>query len=190
MGYSFSNGNGVTGAIYCNSANGGSIPERALGALASEDHVGAFGVELVNSIGSTISQVTINYVGEFWRRSTVDQEVLTFGFAVGAPGSTNYLTGVATGVAALNLIGPAPGANQFLNGNVDPNRATFSATFNVSVPVGQSLYLRWQDMDNPGNDADLAVDDFQLTAVTVPEPASFALLLTAIAGIGGVRRRS
>ena len=192
MNYSVNDGASNSGAIYSYGATAST--ERALGSVASGTNIGAVGVELNNQIGAAITQVTISYTGEFWRSSTTTQNVLTFGYSIGASGSATYLSDAATSVAALNLVGPASvAANGALNGNVAPNRAAFMATFDVAVPSGQSLYLRWQDTNDGGNDAGLAIDNFQLTAtaVSVPEPSALVACALGLIGlsISGLRRR-
>jgi hypothetical protein len=191
MNFTVDNGGANSGAIYSYGSTGSG--ERALGALASGSNSAAVGVELVNNTGFAITEVSIRYLGEFWRSSTSTQNVLTFAYLAGASGSTTYLTDVAAlPFASLNLVGPAPvAANGALDGNLPANQATFSGTIPVSVPVGQSLYLRWQDFNDIGNDAGLAIDNFELTAKVVPEPATLTLLsLVGLAVVGGLRRRS
>jgi hypothetical protein len=162
--------------------------ERALGSLASTTGIAAFGVEIVNNTGATRQTAEISYVGEFWRSSTGARNTLTFGYSVGPSGSTNYLTGAATGLASLDLVGPAPAAfSAPLNGDLPANQSARSGTLtNLNWQVGQSLYLRWQDVNDTGNDAGLAVDNFQ---IAIPEPATAALMLLAGLGFVGCTRR-
>ncbi len=191
MNFTVDNGGANSGAIYSYGSTGSG--ERALGALASGSNAAAVGVELVNNTGKAITEVSVRYLGEFWRSSTSTQNVLTFAYLAGTSGSTTYLTdAAATGFASLDLIGPAPvAANGALDGNLLANQATFSGTIPVAVPQGQSLYLRWSDFNDVGNDAGLAIDDFELTATVVPEPATLTLLgLVGLTVAGGLRRRS
>ena len=74
-----------------------------------------------------------------------------------------------------------------LNGNLPANQSLRSGTLtNLNWQVGESLYLRFHDVNNSGNDAGLAVDSFQLN---IPEPASVALMLLASLGCSGCLRR-
>src|SRR5262249_11986786 len=154
-----------SGGIYSFGATGD--VDRALGALASASNSAGFGVELVNNTTTTFTDVQIAYIGEYWRSSTSQQNTLNFGDFLGASGSTNYLS-TSTGVgeaASLNLVGPAPvTTNGALNGNDPANQSIVNGTIsNLIWAPGTSLYIRWQDNDNTGNDAGLGVDNFTLT---------------------------
>jgi hypothetical protein len=192
MNFVVDNGIGTGGGLYSfgSTPNGSAAPdlERALGAVASTTNIAAFGVEIINNTGATRHTADISYTGEFWRSSTSASNTLTFGYSVGPAGSTNYLTGAATGLASLNLVGPAPvAANGPLNGDLAGNQSLRSGTLtNLNWQVGQSLYLRWHDVNNSGNDAGLAVDNFRLA---IPEPTSVALMLLAGLGCVGCVRR-
>jgi hypothetical protein len=191
MNFTVDTGAANSGAIYSYGSAGSG--ERALGTVASGSNTAAVGVELVNNIGQAITSVSIGYLGEFWRSSTTSQNLLTFAYAVGPSGSATYLTDLAAlPFPLLTLVGPLPvTTNGALDGNLPANQAAFSGTIPVVVPQGQSLYLRWQDFNDIGNDAGLAIDNFELTATVVPEPATLTLLgLVGLAVAGGLRRRS
>lgn len=194
MNFSADNGSANAGALYSYGATG--VTERALGSIASGSNVPAFGVEIVNNTGNSLASVSISYVGEFWRSSTSTQNVLSFGYGVsgGAASSSNYLTAASdmNAVAGLNLVGPAPVAtNGLLDGNAAANQASVAATITFAAPLapGQSLFLRWQDFNDLGNDAALAVDNFSLTATATPEPATLSLLVLSVVGMFMRRQR-
>jgi hypothetical protein len=54
---------------------------------------------------------------------------------------------------------------------------------------GETLWLRWVDLNNTGNDHGLAIDDFRLSVTAIPEPGTTALLLAGLAAVGLVARR-
>jgi hypothetical protein len=192
MNFIVDNGNSASAGLisYGSTAHGAPAPdpERALGALAFTTNITAFGVEIVNNTGATRQTADISYIGEFWRSSTSAQNTLTFGYSVGPSGSANYLTGSASGLASLNLVGPGPAVlSGALNGNLPINQTLRSGTLtNLDWQVGESLYLRWQDVNNSGNDAGLAIDSFELS---IPEPTSAVLMLLAGLAYGGCLRR-
>lgn len=165
-------------------------PERALGAVASGSNTAAFGVEIVNNTGGLIDSITISATTEFWRSSTTTQNVLTFGWGQtgGGAASADYLThvGAATALAGLNVVGPAAVAvNGLLDGNLAVNQGSIAGTIVTNLPHGSSLFIRWSDLNDVGNDAGLAIDNLNIEVT--PEPTTLALL-----GLGAVallRRR-
>ncbi|CAN0373206.1 unnamed protein product, partial [Ectocarpus sp. 4 AP-2014] len=81
------------------------------------------------------------------------------------------------------------------SGAVDGNSATFSeellASFDVDVPVGGYLALRWYDGDQSGFDYGMAIDDLTVTFAAIPEPTAVlfgGLLTTALCATLGRRR--
>ena len=167
------NGSLSSGALYnYGSTNSPANVDRSLGGLSSGTMVPGFGALVQNNTGSTINSIVINLTGKFWRSSTSVQNVLTFGYGL-VDGSTfnnlNFLS--APGASALpsaNVVGPAPVvSNGSLDGN-DPANQTLIT--NVAIPVqllpGETMFFRWQDSNNTGNDAGLAIDNLSLTAST------------------------
>ena len=167
------NGSLSSGALYnYGSTNSPANVDRSLGGLSSGTMVPGFGALVQNNTGSTINSIIINLTGKFWRSSTSVQNVLTFGYGL-VDGSTfnnlNFLS--APGASALpsaNVVGPAPVvSNGSLDGN-DPANQTLIT--NVAIPVqllpGETMFFRWQDSNNTGNDAGLAIDNLSLTAST------------------------
>lgn len=182
-------GGGSSGGIY-SYGNAAGNSERALGTLASGSNTPAFGVEIVNNLSVPQFALAISFTQENWRSSTSQLNTVNAQWAVGSPAitSANYLTAAGfTDVDALDLVGPAPVAspNGSLDGNDPLNQAARSAVIEIpgGIPAGGSFFLRFQDFDNTGSDAGLAIDNFRV----VPEPAT----LTALAAVGlmGLRRR-
>lgn len=162
-------GGGQSGAIY--SYGSANSTERALGTLASGSNVFALGAEFLNSSSGTITSITITYTGEYWRGSsnaTAPVNALTFGygFSGGSANSSNYLSNSSLlPNTTLNLVGPASLASaSALNGNAAGNRTTYIATISgLNWSSNSSLYIRWSDVNDTGNDAGLAVDDFSIS---------------------------
>lgn len=185
-----SDGSANSGAIY--SYGNGTDSERALGSLASGTNIPAIGVEIRNDSGAAWSSITIRFTQENWRSSTSTRNVIAASYALSTTSGVNagnYLsvTDGFTPVTNLDLVGPDPVAsNGALNGNDAANQALRTATITFSTPVanGGSVFLRWQDVNDAGNDAGLALDN--LTATAVPEPAS---LLALAAGAAALLRR-
>lgn len=173
----------------------GDDADRALGLLASGTNIMSIGTSFTNDTGSTLTEVTISFTTEVWRSSTTTQNVLTFAYGLsgGTATATNFLTDTSlTSLAALNVVGQTPvTTNGGQNGNL--NQTAVSAVITgLNWTPGSTLFIRWSDLNDAGNDAGLAIDNFGMTAV-IPEPSTYA----AIAGVLGLgaaviarRRRS
>lgn len=178
-------GSGNSGLIY--SYGTGTEADRALGMLASGTNVFAFGALFQNSAGITLDTISLSFIAEFWRSSTSTQNILTFGYGI-VDGTTittsNFLTtGSALTQSSLNITGPNPvTSNSALDGNLASNQATFTdiTITGLIVAPGQTFFIRWQDTNDTGNDAGLAIDNLSLSATAVPEPTTWALLTSAL----------
>ncbi|MBX3115386.1 MAG: PEP-CTERM sorting domain-containing protein [Fimbriimonadaceae bacterium] len=193
MNFAANDGGSNSGAMY--SYGSGTDSDRALGMLASGSNWGAFGFELVNNSGSALTSVSLRFTAEFWRSSTSVQNVLaaTVGVSGGSANSSNFLTdGSMVAFSAFDIVGPAPVAsNGALDGNLAANQASVIGTFTFNTPLanGDSFFVSWNDVNDAGNDAGLAIDNLTITATTdaVPEPATMAVL--AAAGLAAAARR-
>lgn len=170
-------GSGNSGAVY--NYGSSNSTDRALGLLASGTNAFAIGTAFTNTSGQTITSITIRYTGEYWRSSTAQQNTLTFAYGITSGSSattatlSNYLTNnTLLPLAGLDLVGPGPvSSNGPLNGNVVPNRKKFSLLIdNISWAPNATLFIRWTDIDNGGNDAGLAVDDFSIVQGVYTDP--------------------
>ncbi len=153
-------GTGTSGSVY--SYGAASAGDRALGTLSSGTTVPRFGVVLTNSTGLPITEFTLSYTGEQWRRGSAAANKLTFEYAVGGTDINN-----GTFVAAPSLDFTAPnntGTNTALVGNAPGNFAAVNATVTgLAWAPGQTLVLRWTDVDDSGSDDGLAVDDLSFS---------------------------
>ncbi|MCX6946357.1 MAG: IPT/TIG domain-containing protein, partial [Verrucomicrobia bacterium] len=157
-----------TGTLY--SFGNANDTNRALGTIATGTTTMAFGALIKNDTGGTITNVKVSFTAEFWRSSTASSNnVLTFGYGtINGTNSTekNFLTTTgATPFTALNITGPAPvTSNGSLDGNSPANQVAYS---NVALPlelgVGKTAFLRWQDLNDGGDDAGIGMDNFTLS---------------------------
>jgi hypothetical protein len=168
-------GNGTNAAVYNYGNTGGA--DRSLGGLANNSTAPAYGALISNSTASTLNSVVINLTGKFWRSSSSVQNFLSFAYGEvdgTVVNNINFLTATNTNnvfrLPAANIFGPSPvptNAVGPLDGNNITNQVQIS---NVAIPVdlapGETMFIRWQDFDNSGFDAGLAIDDVSLTAST------------------------
>ena len=156
-----------TGTLY--SFGNANDANRALGTIATGTTTMAFGALIKNNMRGTITNVKVSFTAEFWRSSTVTSNVLTFGYGTingTSSTETNFLTTTgATPLNALNITGPAPVAsNGSLDGSSPANQVAYS---NVTLPLalreGEIAFIRWQDLNDDGNDAGIGVDNFTLS---------------------------
>lgn len=160
-----------TGGRYSAGADGQS--DRALGSLNSGSNESVFGMKLHNNTGRAITEITVTYTGEQWRRgsnSSGDQDFLVFQYSTDA-------TAVDDGAATWNNEGnldfgtPNTGApnDQGLDGNDAANQTNITFTITgLSIPDDQSFWIRWNNFDVGGADDLLAIDDLSLEFATAP----------------------
>ncbi|GAB2714800.1 hypothetical protein GCM10011495_30650 [Hymenobacter frigidus] len=177
--YTAGTGSATSGDTYSFGAT--SNTERALGTLLSGSITSTIGAQYSNNTGQTITSLAISYTGEQWRLGTtgrVDQLDFQYSTASGVTLST----GIYSDVNALDFVAPVTsGTVGALNGNVVPNRTAVSGTITgLSIPVGATFFIRWNDLNATGADDGLAVDDLSLTA----NPAVACNAPTALAASG------
>jgi hypothetical protein len=192
--YQAGNGSSNTGAFY--SFGTGTNTERALGAVASGGTyfgspatgaiAGHVALAFQNGTASSLTSFTITYDGEQWRNGgNTNSQSLTFSYGFG---SVFGNVATWTSVSSLDFVSPITGTTpSALDGNLAANRiADITGTVTgISWNSGDTLWLRWTDFNDAGNDHGLAIDNVRFSAV--PEPTSLALL--GVVGVGGLAAR-
>lgn len=142
-----------SGGSYFGSPSGGSV-------------AGWIAVALTNDTGASIDTVTIAYDGEQWRNggnTTAQTMVFEYGFGAtfasvstwtAAGGDFDWASPVATSSAGA-IDGNVAGLVADRGGELD------TLDWNVS----ETLWLRWTERNDAGNDHGLAIDDFVLSVV-------------------------
>lgn len=189
------NGGANTGSFYSFGASGSG--ERALGVVASGGTyfgspasgaiAGYIAVAFTNDTGATLDGTVVAFNGEQWRNggNTAAQQ-LSFEYGFG----TSFGT-VASWIAAPtgDVVSPVIGATAAaVDGNAAGLVTGLGATIN-GWAAGQTLFLRWTDRNDVGNDHGLAIDNFSLTVTPIPEPGALALMLAGLGAVGFVARR-
>ena len=138
--------------------------------LASGSNIMAIGALIKNDTGATINSIKVSFTAEFWRSSTSVQNVLTC--AIGkVDGSTITTANFLTQTSAIplvrgNITGPLPvSSNGALDGNAVANQVAFTdVVIPLQLAAGETGFVRWQDKDDAGSDAGLAIDNLKMTA--------------------------
>ncbi len=139
----------------------------ATGALA-----GWYAVAITNNSSSAINAVTVNYDGEQWRNGgNASPQTMVLEYGVGA--SFDAVTWTAPG-GTFDFISPITGASAAtLNGNDAANRhADLGGELSTTWAVGDTLWFRWIENNDAGNDHALAVDNFKLSSGAVVTPTN------------------
>lgn len=196
--YNAGDGSSNTGSFYSFGAANGS--DRALGGVgsggayfgspASGNIAGWIAVAFQNNTGSTLSNFTVGFDGEQWRNggnTSAQSMVLEYGFGSSfatvaswsAPGgSFDWASPVATSTAGA------------LDGNAAANRVTgLGGTVTTPWTAGNTLWIRWVERNDTGNDHGLAIDNVSFAVDPVPEPENYALMLAGIGVVGAIARR-
>lgn len=146
-----------------------SAPDRALGSLGSGTFAPRYGISIVNTTGQTLSTFTLGYTGEQWRHGgALIPNKLAFSYATGAIDINTVVTGGFTAAPALDFTAPiATATTSALDGNLAANRVVIAPVTitGLTWTPGQTLVLRWTDVDDSGSDDGLGIDDLTFTAV-------------------------
>lgn len=170
--------------------------ERALGAIASGTTTVGFGTWFVNTSSDTYGSVSFSFDREIWRtqNTAIDESLpFSYGFASSGIGTGNFITNaLMTAYQALDATSPSfyASLNGGLGGFTDPstNMVTVSATITgINWAPGDSLFIRWNDFNDAGNDAGVAIDNLSMVA-TIPEPACGLVLGLGLAALALLRR--
>ena len=159
--YNAGTGSVNTGSVYSFGSAGST--ERCLGSAASSS-TGTiyYGVKITNSMAETATSVSISFTGEQWRNGgNVTAQKLEFDYQKNASSIT---LGTWTDFDALDFTGPIATATAgALDGNLPANKTALSSTITISILPGETIWLRWEDVDNSGNDHGFGVDDLSVT---------------------------
>lgn len=202
--YRAGDGSVNTGAFY--SFGTGTSTDRALGGIASSNATawgspatgavaGWIAVGFQNTTGAALNSFTLGYTGEQWRdggSATPAAQTMTLEYGFGSSFSA-VTTWTAPG-ASFNFTSPvftAPAAGAAVNGNVAGQVTGLGGTVSsVTWNNSDTLFIRWIENNDQGNDHGLAIDNFTFSAAAVPEPSEYAAMAGAgLVGFAIWRRR-
>jgi hypothetical protein len=149
-----------------------------------------WGLQFVNNTGVTLTAFTASYAVEQWRDSGNGiPELMLFERRLNATSIDNSFSTVEATMYPVVTLTP-----RALDGNLAGNRVAVSATSSSSFSwaPGDTLWLRWVDVDDPRPlpDAAIAIDDFAFSATApIPEPSEWAMLVAGLFIVGVMARR-
>lgn len=179
-------GSSNTGAVY--SFGAAAAADRALGSLGSNT-TGAhwYLLGLSNGSAGAFDSFTLRYDGEQWRNggnTAAHSLVLEYGFGASAAAVTTWTA------SGFNFTGPVASASSgAIDGNSTGLVASIGGTIALDWQAGQTLWLRWKDANETGNDHGLGIDNLSLSVTAVPEPGTTALMLAGLGAVGFLARR-
>ncbi|NCT83758.1 MAG: PEP-CTERM sorting domain-containing protein [Comamonadaceae bacterium] len=185
--YRASTGTDTTGAAY----SFGLAADRALGSIASGSLASpTLALALTNNTGFALDSFTLRFDGEQWRNggnTAVQQLTVQYGFGSSFTGVTTWINAGAA-FDVKSLVNTATAAA--VNGNVAGLSANLGGTISTNWAAGDTLWIRWNDVNDAGNDHGLAIDNVSLSVTAaVPEPGSYAMLLAGLGAVGFIARR-
>lgn len=185
--YRASTGTDNAGAAY----SFGVGAERALGSIASGSVANpTLALAFTNTSGGVLDSFTLHYDGEQWRNGgNVAAQKLTvqYGFGSSFASVSNWIS-AGTAFDVNSLVNTA--ASGAVVGNTAGLSANLGGTIATTWAAGDTLWVRWNDVNDSGNDHGLAIDNlsFSVTAA-VPEPSGYAMLLAGLGALGFIGRR-
>ena len=170
--YGANTGSTTTAGLYAFGVAGvGPLTDRALGYAPSNAFTGSAGTgkgyvgwRLKNNTGVTVAGVTVTWTGEQWRdNNNSAAHSLELSWQTGAVVS-DPVGGPWTPAAPSFTSPQHSGGTAVLDGNSATNRTVgISVTFSVTIPAGEEIMLRWEDLNNSGNDHFLTIDDVSVS---------------------------
>ncbi|MCC5834664.1 MAG: hypothetical protein JJU20_08020 [Opitutales bacterium] len=162
--------------------------DRSFGSLSSGANNQGFGLVIENDTGDTLNEVSITYTRRIWHAqgtstSNPFESFMEFSYGVESDGieETDFITSTAmTRFLDLDAVSPASNTVLEVSGGTDPDRRRdgFDSEWNEEVSgtitgivwePGELLFIRWNDFNQSGFNAGLAIDDFELTATFDPD---------------------
>ena len=148
-------------------AGANAVTDRALGYINSNGFTGTtgtakgyYGWRLKNNTGVPITSVTVTWTGEQWKKTNIlTTQNIILQYQTGATVS-DLITGSWTAAPSVFTSPKADNILTVLDGNDPTNRtANISVTITVTIAAGNEIMLRWEDLNDSGNDHYMAIDD-------------------------------
>ncbi len=203
--YNADNGGSNTGSFYSYGTTGST--ERALGATGaggayfgspgSGALAGWMAVSFSNGTGGSLDGFQVSWDGEQWRKgdNTSVPQIMVFEYGFGSSFNT-----VASWATPGGLFDFSSVVNTASSATVDGNTTGLVAgrggsVSSLSWAVNDTLWLRWVERNDAGNDHGLAIDNFSFTAsrssAAVPDGGTTLTMFgLSFAGLAVLRQKS
>jgi len=198
--YAAGTGSSGTGAFYSFGTTAG---DRAFGGMgsggtyfgspASGNVAGYIAVAFSNNTSLVLDSFTLLFDGEQWRDGGATQPAIqTMALQFGFGATFGAVTTWNTPGGSFNFVSPvfvSAGSGAIVDGNVAGKVTGLGGTLATTWASGDTLWLRWTERNEIGNDHALAIDNLSFSVTAVPEPGTYALLLAGLGVIGFLARR-
>lgn len=157
-----------SGVFYGTTPNAGSVA----GWIASN---------ITNNTGHTLTSFTLLFDGEQWRNggnTNAQSMVFQYGFGSSFAGVGTWFTPGGNFDWTSPVVGTSPGGLQGNTTGQAPDRGGTIADINWSS--NSTLWLRWIDTNDAGNDHGLAIDNIRFSAVVAAVPEASTMLFGAL----------
>lgn len=170
-GYGLNNGSTTTvSSNFLFSFGAGAGADRALGFVPSgaNNSLQYLGWRLKNNTGSTITNLSVNWDGEQWRKGSTTSQSVEFKYKISASAFTVIptlgLSPVINSFTSTQNLASGESATA-IDGNDVSNRATNSISIALSIPNGSEIMLVWIDKKDQYEHF-FAIDNVSVTAST------------------------
>jgi hypothetical protein len=174
-------------------------PDRALGGLGSGGNyfgnppagsvAGWIAVAFTNAGSLTLDSFTVQFDGEQWRNggnTSPQPMVLQYGFGASFAGVADWMQPGG----AFDWVSPvATSPASAVDGNGIGRVADVGGSIATDWAPGDTLWVRWVELNDFGSDHGLAIDNFSFSVTAVPEPGTWAMLLAGLGVVGLIARR-
>ncbi|NDF99387.1 MAG: PEP-CTERM sorting domain-containing protein [Chitinophagia bacterium] len=184
--YDTGTGSATPSNFYSFGASGNS--DRALGGLggntfngtstASGTVSGYIALSFLNNSGGASTAFSLNYDGEQWRNAGVTSTHTMF-FEYGFGSSFTGVTSWTAAGSSFNFTSPtATTTSGALDGNATANRSSGrgGTVSGLNWANGSTLWLRWLETNESGNDHGLAIDNVSFSSAFAAAAASFRVM--------------
>lgn len=167
--YSIGTGSSTAGDSY--SFGAANSADRALGGLLSGSLTPTFGFGFRNNTGYNLVSINVSATMEQWRASnSVDIDSCYFYFSTNASGIDDTAA-TWTRFAACDLYSAVnPNTGSALDGNLPANQLAVNGIITVNLAIGDTIFMKWVDINITGADDGLAIDNLSLTLNDINGP--------------------